>query len=218
MGLARMALARYNRKIRKSKGGKAVGLFESKKKALVLFASPKGHGHTRMLLESFLEGFKEEKGWEIEEMDLYSMEPKPCVACGACAQKEACQFDDLDKFDKALRKSDLLVVASPVYNASFPAPMKALLDRTQRYFEARFSLGKRPPVKKHREAALLLSMGREEDFPVEVCAYQLERAFSVMNTTLRGCAVWAGTDRGRENLGTAQQKARALALEILGEM
>ena len=60
-------------------------------------------------------------------------------------------------------------------------------------------------------------MGREEDFPVEVCAYQLERAFSVMNTTLRGCAVWGGTDRGRENLEAARQKARALALEILRE-
>ena len=218
MGLARMALARYNRKIRKSKGGKAVGLFESKKKALVLFASPKGHGHARMLLESFLEGFKEEKGWEIEEMDLYSMEPKPCVACGACAQKEACQFDDLDKFDKALRKSDLLVVASPVYNASFPAPMKALLDRTQRYFEARFSLNKRPPIKKHREAVLLLTMGSQEDFGVEVTTYQLKRSFSVMNTELTGCVVWDSTDRGRENQVPAQKKARTLGLEILSRM
>ncbi|WP_158591021.1 flavodoxin family protein [Acutalibacter sp. 1XD8-33] len=195
-----------------------MNILDRKKHALVLFGSPHSHGSTRMLLGSFLEVFRDCKDWLVEEMDLYAMNPHPCTGCGACAKKEACQFPDLDGFDKALRRSDLLIVAAPVYNASFPAPMKALLDRTQRYFEARFSLGKRPPVKKHREAALLLSMGREEDFPVEVCAYQLERAFSVMNTTLRGCAVWAGTDRGRENLGTAQQKARALALEILGEM
>ena len=60
-------------------------------------------------------------------------------------------------------------------------------------------------------------MGREEDFPLEVTAHQLQRAFSVMNTTLTGCAVWDGTDLGRRNLGPAQQKARALALEILKE-
>lgn len=194
-----------------------MSIFEHKKQALVLFGSPNSHGSTRMLLESFLENFKDDKDWEIQEIGLYALNPHPCVGCRDCAKKEACRFPDLDAFDKALRKADLLVVAAPVYNASFPAPMKALLDRTQRYFEARFSLGKRPPVKKHRDAVLLLTMGREEDFPVEVCAYQLERAFSVMNTTLRGCAVWGGTDRGRENLEAARQKARALALEILRE-
>ena len=109
------------------------------------------------------------------------------------------------------------MVASPVYNDSFPSPMKAILDRCQRYFEARFSLNIRQPIKKHRDAVLLLTMGREEDFPLEVTVHQLRRAFSVMNTTLRGCAVWDGTDLGRRNLGPAQQKARALALEILGE-
>ncbi len=93
--------------------------------------------------------------------------------------------------------------------------MKALLDRTQRYFEARFSLGVRHPIKKRRQAVLLLAMGQQEDFALEVTAYQLQRAFSVMNTELSGCAVWDGTDRGRQNQGPAQQKARALALEIL---
>ena len=191
-----------------------MGLFESKKKALVLFASPKGHGHTRKLLESFLEVFHEDKDWDVKEVDLYEQPPHPCVGCGLCAKKEACQFDDLDAFDKELRRCDLLVVASPVYNSAFPAPMKALLDRTQRYFEARFSLGVRHPIKKRRRAVLLLAMGQEEDFALEVTAHQLQRAFSVMNTELSGCAVWEGTDRGRQNQGPAQQKARALALEM----
>jgi len=195
-----------------------MGLFESKKRVLVLFGSPNGHGHTRKLVESFLGGFKEEKGWEIQEMNLYELQPKPCVACRECAKKEACKFPDLDGFDKAFRKSDLVVVASPVYNVSFPAPMKALLDRTQRYFEARFSLHKKPPVKKHREAVLLLAMGSEEDFGVEVTTYQLKRAFSVMNTELVGCVVWDSTDLGREKQVAAQKKAAALGVEILSRM
>ncbi len=195
-----------------------MGLFDSKKRLLVLFCSPNGHGHTRMLLDSFLEGFKAEKGWETSEIDVYGLLPNPCIACGQCAKKEGCKFKDLDGFDKQFRKSDLLVVASPVYNASFPAPMKALLDRTQRYFEARFSLGLRPPVKKHRQAVLLLCMGSEEDFAVEVATYQLNRAFSVMNTDLTGCVVWDSTDRGREKQVAAQKKAARLGLEILSQM
>lgn len=195
-----------------------MGLLDHKRRLLVLFCSPNSHGNTRMLLDSFLAEFKERQDWQINEVDTYALAAHPCTGCRACAKKEHCAFDDLDGLDKELRRSDLLAVASPVYNASFPAPMKAVLDRWQRYFEARFSLNNRTPIKKHREAVLLLSMGQEVEYPVEVMAYQLERAFSVMNTTLAGCAVWSGTDLGRKNLGAAQQKARALALEILKDM
>lgn len=195
-----------------------MGLFDQKKHMLALFCSPNPHGNTRRLLDSFMGEFKDRGEWKISEMNAYSMNARPCMGCKACAKKEKCALDDLDKLDKELRKSDLLVVASPVYNDSFPAPMKAILDRTQRYFEARFSLGVRQPIKKHREAVLLLTMGQEEDFPVEVTVHQLQRAFSVMNTSLTGCAVWDGTDLGRKNMGPAQQKAQALALEILDRL
>ena len=195
-----------------------MGLLEHKKRLLVLFCSPNSHGSTRMLLDGFVGEFKNQKDWLVTETDVYSLNALPCTGCKACAKKDACAFGDLDSLDKELRRSDLLAVASPVYNDSFPAPMKAVLDRWQRYFEARFSRGDRCPIKKHRDAVLLLTMGREEEFPVEVTAHQLQRAFSVMNTTLRGCAVWDGTDRGRQNLGPALQKARGLALEILAGM
>lgn len=195
-----------------------MSLFSSKKKALVLFGSPHGHGYTRRLLDSFLECFREHKSWEIQEVDLFERAPHACTGCRVCAQKEGCSFDDLDDVDKALRQCDLLVVASPVYNFSYPAPVKAWLDRTQRYFEARFSLGMKPPIKKHRKAVLLLTMGSQESFGVEVCTHQLERAFSVMNTTLSAWAVWDATDRGDERKAGAQAAARAIALEILGKM
>lgn len=195
-----------------------MSLFSTKKKVLVLFGSPHGYGCTRKLLDSFLECFQENKSWEVEELNLYEMNVRPCTGCRQCAKEEKCAFDDLDDFDKALRHSDLLVVASPVYNYSFPAPLKALLDRTQRYFEARFSLGIKPPIKKHRDAVLLLTMGSQDSFGVDVCTHQLERAFSVMNTTLAGCALWDATDLGEEHKGMAQVQARAIALEIQKKM
>ncbi len=189
-----------------------------KKKALVLFGSPQGHGHTAQLLDSFLECFRHHGGWEVEVADLYRQNPHPCTGCKACAKEERCAYPDLDALDKSLRACDLLVVASPVYNFSFPAPVKAWLDRTQRYFEARFALGKKPPISKHRQAVLLLTMGSQDEFAVKVCTHQLERAFSVMNTTLSAWAVWDATDRGGERKAGAQAAARAIALEILGKM
>ena len=94
----------------------------SKKKVLVLFGSPQSHGTTRKLLDSFLSGFHQNKDWSVEEVSLYELSPHPCTGCRACAKKEGCSFDDLDGLDKSLRACDLLVVASPVYNSSFPAP------------------------------------------------------------------------------------------------
>lgn len=188
-----------------------------KKKLLVLFGSPHGHGCTRKLLDSFLQGFQENKDWEVTEIDAYETAAHPCTGCRACAKKEGCAFSDLDGFDRELRQSDLLVVAAPVYHSSFPSPVKAILDRTQRYFEARFSLGMKPPIKKHRDAVLLLTMGSQEDFAVEVMTHQLSRAFSVMNTDLLGCAVWDATDLGEENKGAAQQKAKAIAQKYCAE-
>ncbi len=195
-----------------------MGLFERKKQLLVLFCSPHSQGHTHRLLESFLARFRENSGWEITETDVYAAGIKPCIGCGACAKKEGCAFPDFDSLDSALRRSDLLVIASPVYNYAFPAPMKAVLDRTQQYFEARFSLHRQPPIRKHRDAVLLLTMGSQDEFAVEVTTRQLERAFSVMNTTLRGCAVWKDTDLGNAGYGEAQRKAEALALEIWPEI
>ena len=61
-----------------------MGLLDHKKHLLVLFASPHAHGSTRMLLESFLDVFKEKKDWDIKEVDLYEQPPHPCVGCGLC--------------------------------------------------------------------------------------------------------------------------------------
>jgi multimeric flavodoxin WrbA len=191
-----------------------LGLGKKKKKLLVLFASPHSHGYTSRLTQWFLHCFQQDNSWELELWDVFEKNPHPCTGCRVCAQQEGCSFSDLDDLDAALRESDLLVVASPVYNFSFPAPMKAVLDRTQRYFEARFSLGKQPPIKKHREAVLLLTMGSKEEFGVEVMTHQLRRAFTVMNTELTGCVVWSETDRGDLHRRQVQEQAEALALEM----
>ena len=183
---------------------------DPKKKILVLFGSPHKEGFTRQLAESFLAPFRDSGEWEVEEWDAYERQARPCLGCGACQKAEACALHDLDGWDRALRDSDFLAVAAPVYNASFPAPVKAMLDRTQRYFEARFALGKKPSIAKHREAALLLTMGSEDEFALEVCSHQLGRAFSVMNTSLTGQAVWAATDRPEEHRTEALARAREL--------
>ena len=192
-------------------------LLKKQKQMLIVFGSPRDNGSTRTLVSAFTKDFIDSGGWEITEIDAYRQNALPCTGCKECAKKEKCAFDDLNDFDKKLRRCDLLVWASPIYNYSFPAPLKAILDRSQRYFEAYFSLGKKPCIKKPRTAVLLLAMGSEDEFGVETAQYQLRRAFSVMNTELIGCVVWKSTDLENKYRTSALVDIHKLVKKLLNE-
>lgn len=194
-----------------------MSILKKQKQLMVVFGSPNSDGNTRVLLSSFLRLFELSDDWSIVQFNAYELNAHPCTGCKACAKKEMCIFDDLDEFQKQLKKSDLLVFASPVYNFSFPSPIKAILDRMQRYFEARFSLNKNPPIKKHRDAVLLLTMGSEDEYAVDITNYQLKRIFSVMNTDLKGCVVWKSTDLGIKNRAVSMIAAGRLAENLMKE-
>ena len=98
------------------------------KHALVLFSSPHKDGYTKKLLEAFLDRLKG-KDWQVKSLDICKVNIHPCIACGYCQKADGCAFRDLDEFDRDLRACDLLVIATPVYNLSFPAQLKAVIDR-----------------------------------------------------------------------------------------
>ena len=187
------------------------------KKALIVLASPHKNGPTSMLLQSFLAGLNGEE-WETEVLDVCKETVKPCIACGACKVKDGCIYHDMDAFDAAFRTCDLFVVASPVYNLSFPAQFKALLDRFQRYFEARFTRGVRPVMEKKRKAVLLLTMGQHDDFAVEVCEKTLHQSFSILNVKLIRTLCLPDTDKGVEEQHPVFEKAGRIAIEIENEL
>ena len=128
------------------------------KQALVLFASPHAAGATRRLLDAFLSGLSSDD-WTVAERDVCRAPVAPCTACGYCRQTDGCALHDLDDFDSSLRACDLLVIASPVYNLTFPAQLKSVIDRFQRYFEARFARGVRPALAKPPPAVEFGAMG-----------------------------------------------------------
>lgn len=187
------------------------------KKALILFASPHPAGATRRLLDAFLQGLSPDQ-WITEEMDICRNPVEPCTACGFCKHSDGCALHDLDDFDASLRQCDLLVIASPVYNLTFPAQLKSVIDRFQRYFEARFSRGMRPAIAKPRRAVLLLTMGRRDPDAVAFCERILRQSFSVMNTKLRDTLCLTDSDMGVDAAAPVFEKARGIAIEIAKEL
>lgn len=149
---------------------------------LVLFSSPRNNGYTKRLLDSFLCGV--DNKYEVKIIDCYKLMPNPCTHCCVCEKSDLCIFHDLDEYDKLLNEAEVLVFASPVYNLSVPSPLKALIDRSQRYFSKRFSLGIKPPVKTHKKAVLLLTCGSNDRSGFEIIEKQLSRMFTILNTEL----------------------------------
>ncbi len=161
-------------------------------KALVLFGSPRAVGNTARLCGAFLKGLP--KGCEVEIVRLFDFKPAPCNDCGYCKAADGCSKKDLDAFMRSYFDADLIVVATPIYLMSFPAPMKALFDRFQRFYCARFRRGIKTPIPKPKKAVLLLTAGDEAAPGLEMISRQTERAFSVMNTKIVGTVCASGTD------------------------
>lgn len=159
---------------------------------LVWFASPHKNGATAQLLRAYLarEGIS-----DYTLFDCFDRAPAPCTDCGYCKAAFACAKRDLDDLYAALEDCDRLIIATPVYNAGLPAPLKAVVDRLQVYFSARFVRGIRPPIARHKDATVLLCGGAERDVRETVLA-QLLPAFTVINAELADCISVTGTDRG----------------------
>ncbi len=160
--------------------------------------------------------FADELDAAFAEYDAYEENFAPCTDCRACRQSEGCAMDDMDGFFSDFESCDGIVIASPVYNMTFPAPMKAVIDRMQRYYSARFFLGKRPPIPKRRPVALLLSAGSpDEDGGMIV--EQLRRIFTVTNCELVCNVIVNNTDDSDALSGTEhdiRQKARIFAESV----
>lgn len=178
---------------------------------LVLFGSPRPNGYTSQLTQSFLSAVPESV--VVAQVNAYREAIAPCMGCGYCGKADGCISSDFDKIHQQLELADYLVIATPVYNLSFPAPLKAIFDRTQRYFSARFSRNIRPPLRKHKRAALLLTAGSGNKEAADIIRRQLTMMFTVMNTSLEEEFICVDTDAAgirEEQLAAAACIARRL--------
>lgn len=162
-------------------------------KVLALMGSPRKNGYTAKLLGALLREFP--KGTDIEIVSLYELNPTPCNACGYCKAGNGCSKKDLEEFFKKFETADVIIFATPIYFMGVPAPMKALIDRFQRYYEARFRRNVKYPIEKRRKAALIVTSGSDGEIGYEVVKHQLLQAFSVLNIELRGAMLARNTDK-----------------------
>ena len=98
-------------------------------KVLMINGSPRVGGNTAIALKEMEQVFLK-NGIEVEIMQIGNKAIRGCIACGTCATKGQCVFDDaVNEAAPKFAEADGLVIASPVYYASANGTLVSFLDR-----------------------------------------------------------------------------------------
>lgn len=180
-----------------------------KQKILLIEASNRENSLTLELAYFAVSLFKEH---DLTVCNVFSSTPLPCDGCNYCETAKKCRHRDLDGFFYEYENADIIIIATPVYNDSVPAPLKALIDRFQVYYTRFYSSGRLQPVKKHRKAFFISTAGRDGEFPFTVIYRQLKNIFSITNAELLGGVMCPFTDTA-PNIAAAKADIKKLITE-----
>ncbi|PKM96312.1 MAG: flavodoxin family protein [Firmicutes bacterium HGW-Firmicutes-1] len=101
-------------------------------KVIAFNGSPNKEGNTYQAIR-ILGQELEKEGIEMEIIHVGNKVIRGCVACGQCAKNnnERCiqSDDDVNEWIQKMKKSDGVILGSPVHYSSIGATMKAFLDR-----------------------------------------------------------------------------------------
>lgn len=148
------------------------------KKILILYGSPHKNGFTFQVLKRFLrDNFKD----EVKFINAYEKNAKPCIDCKRCRNVPGCIFKDMEDVDEYFKTCEILIIASPIYNNSVPAPLKSIIDRMQRYYSEKIYL--KSPMKNYtsKKALLLFTQGSSEKKSEEILISQLKPNLLLIN-------------------------------------
>ena len=82
-------------------------------KVLIINGSPRANGNTTTAVNEMVKVFEEE-GVEVQVVRIGSRDVRGCMACGACAKKGRCVYDDVvNELAPMLEGDDGRGVASP---------------------------------------------------------------------------------------------------------
>ena len=139
------------------------------KNILILTGSPRKGGNSDQLADAFIAG-AQQAGHTVVKYVTADKQIKGCRACNTCFSKgAACSFsDDFNELAPLVEKADMLVFTTPLYCFTFPAQLKAAIDK---FFS--FMVGQK--ILKIKDCVLLATAGdpREDVFDGLVASYRM---------------------------------------------
>lgn len=101
------------------------------KKIIILNGSPRKNGNTSALVKAFTEG-AESTGNTVTEFFLDTMDINGCKGCFGGHSSRECpcvQKDDMAKIYPAVKESDVIVLATPLYYWNMSGQIRTAIDR-----------------------------------------------------------------------------------------
>lgn len=100
---------------------------------LIINGSPRGKGSNSLrLAHAFAEGMAQAAEVHVEELQLSSMNIRPCLGCFTCWRKtpgSCCIQDDMGGVIDKLLWADVTLWSFPLYYFSVPGTLKVMIDR-----------------------------------------------------------------------------------------
>lgn len=181
-------------------------------RVLGISGSPRRGGNSDTLLDKALEGASS-VGAVTEKIFLNSMDFRPCQACGGCNETGACMIpDDMRRVYKSIERADAVIVASPVYFGNVTAQLKAMIDRFQSAWIARYALKNSPGRTGRAKGYFLCTSGSRDRKSFLNSASVVRNFFSTIGIRYSGDVYFAGSDRKCAVKGHPRTMSAALKL------
>ena len=180
------------------------------KNIVILNGSPRQKGNTSMLVKAFTEG-AESAGHTVTEFFLGGMDIHGCKGCfGGHSGKECpcVQHDDMDKIYPAVKGSDVVVLASPLYYWTMSGQLRTALDRL---FALEEGDGNLLRGNGRASALLMAAEGRGFEDAVLYFDHLMEHLrWKNLGKVLCGGVMDVGDAQGRKELDDARQLGRSI--------
>ena len=137
------------------------------KKVLILTSSPNADGNSNTMAAAFEEAARK-KGAAVTRLDMNTVQGTGCRGCMACKKtsdkcvlkSDKCVLKDgISEVLDALRDTDVLVMAAPVWWLDLPVSLRRFVERWLSLVDAAFA----PRIPPGKTAVLLLSQGESEE-------------------------------------------------------
>lgn len=121
---------------------------------LILNGSPNKNGNTMKVVNKLLEKIDD----EVHIVNAYNDKIKSCTDCKYCEYKSGCSIKDkMIEIYEIIQKSDTIIIASPLYFATFSGELINLISRFQTYFSGKYI--RKETVPKVKKGILLVTAG-----------------------------------------------------------
>jgi len=192
---------------------------EEKMKIVSLFGSPRPKGNSTAIAKHFCET-AEKLDAEVKIFPLNKLKYRGCQACMTCKTKlEKCVLkDDLAEVLEAVRETDILVLATPVYYGDVSSQLKAFIDRTFSYLVPDFATSSKPSrLAPGKKLVFIVAQGEPDVSRFDDIYPRYEEFFQWYgfndNHLIRACGVF---DKGAvETRQDVMQLAEATAKKLL---